>query len=271
MAFSPRSEALLCEAKRINSRLGAQLVLIHAGAKNERLEREMKILLSKVEIAEADVEVIWKEGKPVEVLSEVCSTERIDLLILGAIQNEDMLRYYLGSVARKISRKPPCSLLLITNPQKKSSGLSSVVVNGVNHIKTEHSIISALNFSKAFSVKELAIVEEVETSNLKTRIDDNQSLEKAFREKEAYRKAENNRILEIIKPYKEEVDAKIHMKCIFGRHGYSIGHFAEVTKADLLVMNSPDKKMGFLNRFFPHDLEYVLSDMPCDLMIIHKN
>ena len=70
-------------------------------------------------------------------------------------------------------------------------------------------------------------------------------------------------------PLQMKGSAKISMKCVFGKEGYSIGHFAEIWGADLLVMNSPDKKLGFLDRFFPHDLEYVLSDMPCDLMIVH--
>jgi hypothetical protein len=58
--------------------------------------------------------------------------------------------------------------------------------------------------------------------------------------------------------------------CIFGKKGYSIGHFAETSKADLLMVNSPDTKLGFLDRVFTHDLEYILSDMPCDILIVHS-
>ena len=226
-------------------------------------------LLERVEIKKESIKIVWQQGKPVEVISEVCIQEDVDLLILGAIQNEDMLRYYIGSVARKISRKPPCSILLVTNPQKKSSELSSIVITGINHSKTEYTIAKALEFSQPFSLKKVFIVEEVKPSKLKTKIDDDITLEKAFKEKELLRIAENKRIENFIRPLKSDFNAEIELKCIFGKEGYSIGHFAEVIKADLLVMNSPDKKLGFLDRFFPHNLEYVLSDMPCDLMIIH--
>lgn len=269
MAFSPRAEALLYEAKRISYRLQSELVLIHAGEKNKNLEKRMQLMLSRVGIARENVQIIWEEGNPIDVLSEVCYRENIDLLVLGAIQNEAMLRYYIGSVARKISRRPPCSLLLVTEPKETSSELNSVVVNGINHPKTENTILKTLAFSKAFHVNEVIIVEEVKSSKLKTRIDDNETLEKAFEEREIMRKAENERIANFIRPHQKDFDISIKMKCVFGQEGYSIGHFAEVKSADLLVMNSPDKKLGFLDRFFPHDLEYVLSDLPCDLMIVH--
>ena len=37
---------------------------------------------------------------------------------------------------------------------------------------------------------------------------------------------------------------------IFGKRGYSIGHYAQVARADLLVMNAP-AKMTFWDRVFP--------------------
>ena len=54
---------------------------------------------------------------------------------------------------------------------------------------------------------------------------------------------------------------------IFGRRGYSIGHFARVKRADLLIMNAPNK-LTLLDRLFPHDLEYILSDLPTDVLIV---
>lgn len=270
MAFSSRAEALLHEAKRISIKLDADLLLIHAGEKNEKLEFQMQSLLEKVGIDERKVEVVWEEGTPIKVLSEVCRDKDVDLLILGAIQNEAMLRYYIGSVARKISRRPPCSLLLVTHPNKNESRLKNIVVSGVDHAKTKNTIGAALSFSSSLGATELTIVEEVEPSKLKTRIEDNQSLELASEEREKLQATEDARIRDIIDGADHQLSS-IKQKCIFGREGYSIGHFAEIKNADLLVMNSPDKKLGFLDRFFPHHLEFVLSDMPCDLMIVHPN
>lgn len=229
----------------------------------------MQDLLKKVGLNKAMVNVIWEEGRPVETLNRVCKRENVDLLVLGANRNEAALKYYIGSVARKISRNPNCSLLLITAPSKKETDIRKVVVNGINHYKTAHTLSLTFEFAKKFNAKIITIVEEVSSSKIKTRIEDDQSLLTANLEKKQLEKQENDRIREIILPLKENLKSRIKLICIFGKIGYSIAHYSEIKKASLLIMNSPDNKLGFFDRFFPHDLEYVLSDMPCDLMIVH--
>jgi nucleotide-binding universal stress UspA family protein len=56
---------------------------------------------------------------------------------------------------------------------------------------------------------------------------------------------------------------------VFGKPGYTIAHYAKAKRADLLVVNSPDTKLGLLDRIFKHDLEYILADLPTDLLIVH--
>ncbi|MDB4082872.1 universal stress protein [Vicingaceae bacterium] len=270
MAFSPTAEALLCEAKRISERLRSQLTLIHAGSKNATTEQRVNSLLQKVGLDKTLVKVIWQEGKPEKVLTAVCISEKVDLLILGAIKHENFLKHYMGSVARKISRNPPCSLLLITNPQLKAQSLRKVVINGLEHPKTKNTIEKACDFALAFSVKKITVVEEINPKEVKTKIDDNLSLEQAYHEREELQKIEDTRIFNILNPLPIGRQTEVSIRCVFGKVGYSISHYAVVKKASLLVMNSPDNKLGILDRFFPHDLEYVLSDMPCDLMIVHS-
>ena len=54
-------------------------------------------------------------------------------------------------------------------------------------------------------------------------------------------------------------DIVIKSQPIFGKRGYSIGHYAQVARADLLVMNAP-AKMTFWDRLFPHDIEHILTE-----------
>ena len=37
-----------------------------------------------------------------------------------------------------------------------------------------------------------------------------------------------------------------------------------------MVVNSPDTRLGFLDRIFKHDLEYMLADLPTDVLIVHN-
>jgi hypothetical protein len=73
-----------------------------------------------------------------------------------------------------------------------------------------------------------------------------------------------------VKSYLKDVDCSdisIKIQSIFGKRGYSIGHYAKVKRADLLVMNAPSK-LGLLDRIFTHDIEYILSELPTDVLIV---
>ena len=62
---------------------------------------------------------------------------------------------------------------------------------------------------------------------------------------------------------------KYETQSIFGRRGYSIGHYARVVRADLLVMNAKEEHR-FFHRFFPSDLDHMLTEIPTDLLIIRS-
>jgi nucleotide-binding universal stress UspA family protein len=63
---------------------------------------------------------------------------------------------------------------------------------------------------------------------------------------------------------------KVVTERIEGKPGYVICKYAREIKADLLLLNSPDTRLNLIDRVFPHDIEYALADLPCDLMIIHQ-
>jgi hypothetical protein len=68
-------------------------------------------------------------------------------------------------------------------------------------------------------------------------------------------------------PLEYSKDITIKSQPIFGKRGYSIGHYAQVVRADLLVMNAPTKT-SFWDRLFPHDIEHILGELPTDVLII---
>ena len=63
---------------------------------------------------------------------------------------------------------------------------------------------------------------------------------------------------------------QIHEKILYGKPGYEIVNFSRKKKADLLVLNSADRRLNFIDRLFPHGLEYILSDLPSNVLIVHS-
>ena len=270
LAFSPRAEALLSEAKRIAHKFNAEILIFHIGVRTEEKEADFAGLLEKV-FETNQPSIKWKNGKVVRIVREMCHQENIDLLILGALQNENLLRYYSGSVARKLSRNPPCSILLVTNPKRLENRLGSVVISGSSsHLGIKNTLAIGVDFANRFGVSDITIVEEVAPKKINTRITDERSLHQVNDEKEKLKLKENNRLIELLKELEVKNRTALKLQCIFGKKGYSIGHFAEVNKASLLVLPAPEQKLGVFDRIFPYDLEYVLSDTPCDLMIVKR-
>ena len=228
-------------------------------------------LLEKIDYPDDAVEVQWEEGKPVSVILEACTKYKIDLLVLGALQHENRYRFYVGSIARNLTRKVNCSVLLLIKPSAERVTCRHIVVNGLDAPETPVAILDAFYAANALGAQQITIVEEIRQKEVHVTVEDDRSLMKANIMKERLKHREDSRVRKILKTLPEAFlkNIKIKTQSIFGKRGYSIGHYAEIVRADLLVMNAP-KKTGLLDRIFKHDLEYILSDLPTDLLIIRK-
>lgn len=269
VAFSPNIQANVFEALRMSKMFNASLVMVHVGEKTNEKETALDKIISSFDGAVPDYRVLWKAGNPAEVLLGACAGENADLLILGAIKREGLLKYYLGSVARKLTRKAPCDVLLLIKPSVNRVACSSGVVNGLAHPKTEEAIDRAFYVLSSLGAQKLTIVEEIPEDSVAIKVDDDRSLRKSTIAKERIKLRENSRVQGLLShiPKSIKENLEVVVQPIFGRRGYSIGHYARVARADLLVMNAPSK-LTLWDRLFPHDLEYILSDLPTDVLIV---
>jgi nucleotide-binding universal stress UspA family protein len=105
IAFSPRMEALIAEARRLIGIFQGELVLIHVGMKTDELESKLDEILKRHCSDLKRIKTIWKEGKPAKTILNTCVEENVDLLVLGALKKEGHLTYYIGSLARKVIPK----------------------------------------------------------------------------------------------------------------------------------------------------------------------
>ena len=269
IAFSPTSEKVLAESVRMAKAFGAKLLVIHVGKSSDEKSKKMSDLLAKFDLHDVDYKVVWDEGEPVETILKICKSEVVDLLVAGALKKEKLFTFYKGSIARKLCRQAKCSLLILTDPKMSGTEFNKVIVNGVENEKTIHTIKTSLYFAKHLKLKSVEVVEEVDPSKVKTTVEDEETCLAAQKEKQKIIEEEKNKMEEFLK--EENVHhINVGYKCLFGKLGYTIGHYSEMKGADLLMMNSPAEKLGFLDRVFTHDLEYVLAELPTNLLIVHS-
>jgi nucleotide-binding universal stress UspA family protein len=269
VTFSPNLKANVYEASRLALMLKSRLVLIHVGDKSADKEAKFKSILKPFIDDNLEVQIVFQPGNPVDVILATSEEQQIDVLILGALHRENFLKYYVGSIARKITRQAKCSILLLIKPSIERLPCEHIVVNGLKDPKTKQTIASAFYVANAVSAKKVTIVEEITQDELAIKVEDDKSLRKANIIKERIKLRENARVKALIEDIPEAHTKQIAVKSqpIFGKKGYSIGHYAQIARADLLVMNSPSK-MTFWDRLFPHDIEHILTELPTDVLII---
>lgn len=270
-AFSPKLQINILETSRIASFFDAKLILLHVGEKTVEKELKINSILKECNQENISVEVQWKPGKPIDVITKTCKSSAIDLLILGALQHENVYRFYVGSIARKLTRKVSCSVLLLIKPAAERIVCKNIVVNGLDEPDTPLAIADAFYVANALGSQQITIVEEIREKEVHVTVEDDKSLKKATIMKERLRNREESRVRKVINNQCETYtkDIRIKTQNIFGKRGYCIGHYAEIVRADLLIMNAP-KKTRLIDRIFPHDIEHILSDLPTDLLIIRR-
>jgi nucleotide-binding universal stress UspA family protein len=269
ISFSSRCQSILVEAKRLSDVLNASLVLMHIGEKTQEKEQELDEMLNAVGIVEANCRVIWMDGDPVDTILKLCKLNIVDLLILGALEKENLFKFYIGSIARSISRKAKCSVLLLTNPTDEPHKFKKIIVNGIENPKTIHTINTALYLAKNLAVKELTIVNEVHLPGLAMAMADTSTAPEA---KEIKRNLtiEVEEVLQTVIDKCDAGDVDVKEKIVRGKPGYAISKYAKDRKGDLLVMNSPDTHLNVFDRIFTHDIEFILADLPCNVLIVHS-
>jgi nucleotide-binding universal stress UspA family protein len=269
VAFSPRVEAILAESKRLQDLFKAEMIFIHVGEKNLQQEQYLKHLLHRFGLDASANQLLWEVGDPVEVIIDKCKELDVDLVVAGALEKESLLKYFLGSVARKLSRRAKCSVLMLREPDILSKPVKRIVVEGSDHPKTVNTVDVAVYVAKQTHADDVTIVQESDVSKMALIRSDVFSDEESEEHKEKIFEDENKRLDDILK-CADCGTLKVNVERIDGKPGYVITQYAREQKADLLVLNSPDTKLNLIDRVFPHDIEYALADLPCDLLIVHS-
>jgi nucleotide-binding universal stress UspA family protein len=244
---------------------GSNVVFIHVGP---HFPEQMKIftgLLEKHGLGTLSYKIIFREGDVQKVLWQVCSEEKIDLLVSGALRKEPLQKQYFGSIARGLARNPKGPVMLVPEPQLPAKPIEKIIVS-VEDVNPPFVIESGLLFARYSPGCQLFFVKE---SVLKSAPE---SLKQYYNETE-YRDAYDKLILQekeyvdrILAPY-DTAGLNISSQIVFGQSGTGLVEFARQIQADLIIDAHPDVKHGFLDRLFPHDVEYILLNLPCRLLL----
>ncbi len=269
VAFSPRLEALIAETKRLCDLFNARIVFIHVGKRSDEKEKHLSNLINHYGFNPNNSALEGQEGDAVEMILSTCKKHIVDLLVIGAVEKENMLKYYMGSVSREISRRAKCSVLMLIEPKLNPGPFRRMVVNGHEHSKSINSIETAVYIAQKDNINDVIVVDEVDIPAVSMSIADENTEPEAASIKESILDEEHSKLAGLLSRVNSG-EIRLKAKTFSGRRGFTIGQYAQSVNADLLVVNSPDHHMNIFDRIFTHDLEYMLADLPCNMLIVHS-
>lgn len=267
IAFSPTALAMLIEAARLAKIFGAELILIHVSERGEKEEKKIMKLAEEANVT--DYKVVWRTGKPEKEILSACNEKNIDLLVAGALKKENLLQRYIGSVARHIMRKADCSVYMVNNPSLQPKPLQQIVVNAEDSTHIELAIAMACYVAEKEDASWVHIVRELKMMSLTLTANEQLSAQEYSDSKQSLLREEIETVEKILAgiPHSK---TKVNIKMLTGKSGFELKRFVERKQGDLLVVGAPPRRLSFFDRIFPHDLEYIFADMPCNLLVVNE-
>lgn len=206
-------------------------------------EVEKQMLQESLKELEIESELLNSKARPStkEVL-ELVLKRKADLLVLQGDNQSQLSRYYNQSLMRELIRAMDCSVLVKKATQSQRS-YQNLVLNGFQHPKFASTAVKAQKIGRSLKVKSMLIM-------------DQRSGSKSPMDYGVKAPVENENFTVEIK----EMD----------NNGFKISELVRSRNANLLIMNSPDTKLGFEGRYFSDELDYLLADLPSDILLVHS-
>ncbi|HLT74192.1 MAG TPA: universal stress protein [Ohtaekwangia sp.] len=269
IAFSPRIQALLAETARLKFLWNAELCLIHVGSAGAAEEQQLNNYLTQVGLSGLpDVHIFWEKGNTTERILARCRKENVDLLIAGALKKEKLLQYYLGSIGRAILRRADCSVLTLIAPSPNPVPFHNILVNAENSNYVREALDTTLEIARSEKANWLHVVRTIKMYGLAMSAAAKATEEEYERFRQSLVQQEIENVERLLGPM-PEAGPKINIKIVSGKSGFALSKFAAQKNIQLLVVGAPPRRFSILDRMFPHDVEYLLKDMPCNLLIIN--
>jgi nucleotide-binding universal stress UspA family protein len=269
VALSPTAEGLLTQAAHIARIFQAELFIIHVGQASDETRLAVENLAATLLERDLAYQICWETGDPVSKILAICEREHIDLLIAGALKKENIFRYYLGTVARKIMRKANCSVWMITNPGEGRVHYNNIVLNAEDSPYIRQALEVACWIGRKEKSKWLHVVRELKMMGLALASSDQCTEEEYNDIQQNLLHDEMSEVEKMLAAVPHE-NLKVNVKVLSGKSGFELARFAERKSADLLVVGAPGRRFSLFDRVFPHDLEYIFADLPAHLLIVHS-
>ncbi len=267
LTYSPNTAPLLWEADRLKNLLNGNLTLIIIDNSGSIIKEKIDNLIRDTGIKNENIKIVFGEGDISKQIINISMRENIELLIAGALEQETIIKYYIGSVARKLMRDSPCPLLILKNPSISATPFKSFFVITDFSSASEAAIKMVYKLAILENAASFNIIRSYNIPALSSTILGTGSTAKINQLKDILHTEEEDKMKFLIKELNlSQINVKTF--CIYGKEGWETLNFVKSQNADILAFHAPIKNLNFLDKFFPNKQEYYYHQLPSNLLII---
>lgn len=264
--FSPFMDAILAEGKRLSHLHHAALSVIHIDEGNGRQKKELEEAVLRSGLDEQNTRIIWERGDPIDKILIIAREQQVDLLIAAANKKKNMLEYYTGSVARDMIRNAPCSVLLYVNAGERTTGFKKIVVKAGEIEESRKSIRVGCLIAQQEKAAQLQIIKQVKMYGFTMAVASEGTADEYRETREDLFEEEVEEVEEVLQGISTE-GISVDIKIVKEKYGPALVRITKQGKYDLLVLAASEEEPGLLAKVFTTDLEYLLKDLPCNLLL----
>ncbi len=271
LTFSPSMQYNLETSLRLKRLFNAELCIIHSAehAKEDK-ERMEKILIdSKCDLNK--IKILSQSGDPVKVILKIAEEEGIDLLIAGALEKENLVKHYVGSVSRKLMNEAKCSILILKKSKFKVHDFGKFCIAVNYSTECEKAITAAYNFAELEKAENFSLIRDLWIPGLSLTNMDTGSTKDSDETKKELVNDETEKMKLFVKELNLSGVVPINIECFYENNTSCVSNFVRGFNADILVLSTPVKKTNIFNRLVVDEFKNIYDDLPSNLLIIRKN
>ncbi len=265
-SLAPHAMPMVARAIAFARQIEAQIYFCHVSSDEPAVRSQINLLLGDLGVN--DPQLTLRCGRPDKIIRRFAKEVGADLIIAGALEHESSLVGIFGSVARRLVRKAPCSVLLLTPDFLLSQGEIKKVLVSVNYNSNGKAMTHmAIDLCRRFQAQ-MRIVHPYDFCLKFLELEEIGDEKRIASYEQECKAVEMQRLNDFIESFDWQ-GVKVRGECLKGVEGSELSGYVHRIGIDLAVIEAP-KRIYFWQRFFNPPAEVVLQDLPCPTLFFRR-
>ena len=261
-AFSQRLQYVMNEACHFLRVMNTRAVIVNVGDDTPENRSKLTEAVRNSYFKDYPCRMEIRSGQPAEVLLAAAEEMKADLIVAGALSKEHLVKYVMGSTARRIARQAPCSVLLFTDPQMEPKPIENIHCAVEYDRKAQSAVKITAYLAAVLKVQNLYFTHTFQIPNLLENKKEGVDSKKIIR---AYQR-EDQRLKKHLAKY-DFYGQTYHTQCLYERNKSVTLAFNQEIATDLFVLPGYRNSSSLWDRLFRPDNELSLQHLPCATLL----